>query len=76
MTDEYTPAEQYRRQALRFYSMADAANNSAAVRNELFRMARMYEALSLQADATERRGIPSFESQAGTMTLSSAAKAG
>lgn len=76
MTDAYTPAEQYRRQALRFYSMADAASNSVAVRNELFRMARMYEALSLQADSTERRGMPSFDSQVATTSPGSPAKAG
>jgi hypothetical protein len=76
VTDELTPAEQYRRQALRFYSMVDAAGNSAAVRSELFRMARMYEALSLQADSTERRGMLPFEGPADNASARPPAKVG
>jgi len=54
--DDRLPADPYRREALRLYSMAEA-NQSTAVREELFRMARMYEALSLQASASQRRGM-------------------
>ena len=57
MTHETTPAGQYRREALRLYSLADDPSQSPATRGELFRMARMYEALSLQADSSERRGM-------------------
>lgn len=59
MTEQHDQqrAEQYRREAQRLYSMADAANHSTALRGEFFRMARMYEALSLQADSSQRRGM-------------------
>lgn len=57
MSDELTRAEHYRREASRLYSLAESAEQSPTSRAEFFRMARMYEALSLQADSSERRGM-------------------